>query len=311
MDPVTHAVIGVAVSKAAGNGIALSDPATMGIVIGSVFPDIDILLQKWGDYVYLKNHRGATHSILGLAASAALISAVLSGFYRGAGMQELFLWSMLGCLSHTFFDVFNSYGAKLLWPFNNKKFSLSLMTIFDPVFLALLMGYILSGGSIGQVFLGAFAAYLVFRMGMRLAVESGLKKKFKNCSVKLSVLPSMTGLFRWHFILKTEKSNIVGEKSALKGDEKIMRTLHEIQDEAMDAVLHSAIGKFFREFTPLFHVTREKVGGVTRYIFIDLRYYVRNNFLHHGVLEFDRNNSIVKETFNPYSMSRCNLISGR
>ncbi|MCR4436627.1 MAG: metal-dependent hydrolase [Clostridiales bacterium] len=77
MDPVTHAVIGMVISKMAGDGPNISGAVSAGIIIGSVFPDIDIVLRKWGNCVYLKHHRGATHSILGLAVSAAFISLVL------------------------------------------------------------------------------------------------------------------------------------------------------------------------------------------------------------------------------------------
>lgn len=310
MDPVTHAVIGMTVAKITGNGIVLSEPATVGIVVGSVFPDIDILMQKMGDYVYLKNHRGATHSIFGLAVSAMFIALVLSGFYQGSSILNLFLWSMVGCLSHTFFDIFNSYGAKLFWPFYDKKFSLSLLIVFDPMLLAVLAGYVVSRGDTRKIFLGVAVAYLVSRVVMRLWVTSGLKRKFNNC-VRISVLPSMTGLLRWHFILETKDYNIVGEKNVLRRGERIIKTLCKIQDEALDKILYSPVGEFFSEFTPLFHVACEKAGEITRYIFIDMRYYVRNKFLHHAVLEVDSNNSIVKETFHPYSMNRSNLISTR
>ena len=116
MDPLTHTVIGLAVAKVTGNPAVMSEPATMCIVVGSVFPDIDILLQKWGDAIYLKNHRGVTHSILGLIASSVLIGGAASLIYH-TGFLSMFLWALLGCFAHGFFDTLNAFGAKLLWPF--------------------------------------------------------------------------------------------------------------------------------------------------------------------------------------------------
>lgn len=304
MDPITHAVIGMAVSKAAGNQIALSDAATIAVVAGSVFPDIDILFQKWGDYVYLKNHRGMTHSIFGLAASALFIAIVLGGFYPGTGLGSLFLWSLLGCSSHTFFDIFNSYGAKLLWPFNNKKFSLSLLVVFDPIFVGVLIGYIYSKGSAQGVLLAAFALYMLYRSIMRWYVRLDLSRKYGEDCEKISILPSMTGLFRWHFILEGKSCNIVGEKNVINSNINIIKKLHKLQDGVVNKVMVSPVGKFFSEFTPLSHVACEKEDGVTRYVFTDLRYYIRNKFLHHAVLEVDDTDSIVKSSFNPYSMKR-------
>jgi hypothetical protein len=40
-----------------------------------------------------------------------------------------------------------------------------------------------------------------------------------------------------------------------------------------------------------------------------MRYYLRNNFLHHGVLEIDENNLVIRQTFNAYSMNRSRMIS--
>ncbi len=135
MDPITHGIIGAAVARLTGNSITISDAATVSIVVGSIFPDIDIVFQKWGDYVYLKNHRGLTHSILGIIISSIFLAISLSFLYRGTGIYELFMWSFAGGLSHSAFDLLNSYGAKLLWPFCNKKFSLGILNTFDPLFL--------------------------------------------------------------------------------------------------------------------------------------------------------------------------------
>ena len=304
MDPVTHAVIGMAISKMTGNAIALTEPASLAIIIGSVFPDIDIILQKWGDYVYLKNHRGVTHSIIGLIISSMLIAAVMSIFFPQSNIPGLFLWSLLGCLSHSFIDIFNSYGAKLMWPFFDKKFSLSLLLVFDPIFFGLLSGYVLSSGSIKSIFIICACIYLISRALMRLGVAIGLKKRFGVSSKDIKILPSMTGLFRWHFILEREDYDLVGEKNILKRGIKVFKRLYKLQGGTPDKILFSNVGRFFGEFTPLSHIVCINAGNITRYIFIDLRYFIRNNFLHHAVLEMDRDNRVVMESFNPYSIKR-------
>jgi inner membrane protein len=69
-------------------------------------------------------------------------------------------------------------------------------------------------------------------------------------------------------------------------------------------VLESPVGQFFSEFTPHYNIAEEMVDGNKRYVFTDLRYYMKNNFLHHAVLELDEKGMIVRQTFNPYSMNR-------
>ncbi|AUG58292.1 metal-dependent hydrolase [Acetivibrio saccincola] len=308
MDPLTHGVIGIALAKATGNEVSIADAATAAVVVGAVFPDIDIVFQKWGDYVYLKNHRGITHSVLGLVTSSVFIAFLLNFFYPGYGLLNLAFWALLGGISHTFFDIFNSYGAKLLWPFINKKFSLSLLTIFDPIFLISILGYIFTTGKFQNAFIIGFMVYLLFRVAMRLCVFKHLKKNFGKTSEKISLLPSMTGLFRWHFILEKKESSIVGEKNIFKKNVKLIKKLYKIQDDILEKVSKSNVGKFFADFTPIFHVDRELAGGITRYVFIDMRYYMRDKFLHHAILEMDEDGKIITSSFNPYSIKRVSKI---
>lgn len=310
MDPVTHAVIGAAISKISGNAVSVADPATVAVVIGSVFPDADILMQKWGDYAYLKNHRGASHSFLGIISSSLLIGAALSAVYHSADFFHLFLWALLGCCSHTFFDIFNSYGAQLLWPFKTKKFSLSLLLSFDPIFIGTLIGYIKSVGGAQYLFLEIFTAHLISRVLMRIIIRAKLRKQFCGLYDKISILPSMTGLFRWCCILENEVCSVVGESNILKHGVRVIKKLDKLKDEDNEKALLSPVGQFFKEFTPLFHIESEKVDGTTKYTFIDMRYYMRNNFLHHAILELDENGLITKACFNPYSMHRSCSIKG-
>lgn len=309
MDPITHAVIGMAVSKMSGNGVHLSDAVSTGIILGSVFPDIDIVLQKWGDYVYLKHHRGISHSFIGLAASSLLISFVLGGVYHYSNISGLFLWTFVGCLSHVFFDIFNSYGAKLLWPFCKRKISLSMLVIFDPLLIGAFLGYIFSNSNkLQRGFIGGMVIYIMLRAAMRGLVLKNLKRRFNGKFTRISLLPALTGIFRWHFILENENCNIVGEKRFIKSNIRIIQKLYKMRNKNIDKIICSPVGEFFSEFTPLYHIDCEKEGNITRYIFTDMRYYIKDDFLHHAILEMDEDNRIVKASFNPYSMNRSSLI---
>lgn len=307
MDPLTHTAIGLAVAKVTGNPAVLSEPATMCIVAGSVFPDIDILLQKWGDAIYLKNHRGVTHSILGLIASSLLIGGAAALFYH-TSFVSMFLWALLGSFSHAFFDTLNAFGAKLLWPILDKKYSLNMLITFDPVFISLLAGYIFTGGIVGNCLMAAFLIYFASRGITKLFVIRELYTLYGDEYGRISLLPSMKGLFKWHFILEGRDFNIVGEKDILRNRIRIVKKLEKVQDAKVKKVLFSAVGRFFSEFTPVFHISCEKDGDIKRYVFIDMRYYLNNKFLHHAVLELDKNNSVIKQTFNPYSINRSCII---
>lgn len=308
MDPITHGLIGLAIAKFTGNDISISDAATISIVVGSIFPDVDIVFQKWGDYVYLKNHRGLTHSILGIMASAALLALLLSSIFRGAGITNLFLWSLIGGLSHSAFDLLNSYGAKLLWPFCNKRFSFGIINSFDPLFFLTLTSCVLSKPAFYPAALTVLFSYIVLRILMKWFVSNELHKNYTTECGKVSLLPSLTSLFKWHFVLEEPHCNVVGEKNILKRNIKIFKVFDKLEDELLNKVSFSYVGRFFSEFTPVFHVMRESMDDVNRYVFVDMRYYMRDDFLHHAVLELDKNDNIVNASFNPYSMNRTSAI---
>ncbi len=308
MDPLTHTAIGLAVAKVTGNAALISDPATMCIVAGSVFPDIDILLQKKGDMAYLKNHRGATHSLVGTVGSSAFIAGMACLIYGNPHFLTMFFWALLGCWAHVIFDLFNSYGAKLFWPFIKKKFSLGMMITFDPVFIGLLAGYIFAGSKLDKIFLAVFILYFAYRVFAWILTVRTLEKTFGDSYEKISLLPSLKGLYKWHFILEAEDCSIICEKSFLRNRIKIVKRLNNTSDARADHIMDSETGRFFSEFTPVYHVSCEKNGRNNRYIFTDMRYFLRNKFLHHAVVETDENDLVIKQTFNPYSMSRCCVI---
>ena len=100
MDPITHAVVGLTIAVLAGEPLTVSNPAIIGCVAGAVIPDGDIIMQLKGDYVYLKNHRGVSHSIPMMFVYSGVL-AVLLRLLSDTALLKVFLFTLLGCFSHT------------------------------------------------------------------------------------------------------------------------------------------------------------------------------------------------------------------
>lgn len=311
MDPVTHAFVGMSAAKILQQGIDMTNPYTLAATIGSVFPDIDIMLQRWGDYVYLKNHRGVTHSIVGLIASSTIISFSLYMIFK-CSFIKLLLFSLIGSFSHLAIDMFNSYGAKILWPFINKKYSVSALTSFDPVVLAFSVLAVFTSGAVEWVFLLFCGAYIALRLYIRNNIKTHIEKRYQTRGrnkVKINVMPSMKGIYFWHLVIDTSKFVIVGNVNFITNKMVFAKRMRKLDDKTVKKALKSPVGRFFKEFTPVFHIKKEKQHEVTRYVFIDLRYYLRNKFLHHGVLEIDNKKGEVKNILKPYSQNRVVFIN--
>jgi len=76
MDNLTHTLFGLCLAK---SGLERATPlATATLVISSNLPDIDALMRLRGSLSNLEYHRGITHSFVGLAVLAGLLTLLLS-----------------------------------------------------------------------------------------------------------------------------------------------------------------------------------------------------------------------------------------
>lgn len=305
MDPISHIIGGIALSKAAQPYVNAGNMITTAFVIGSLLPDADIILQRWGDYRYLKNHRGASHSLIGIAAASLFVAAILTSISTNNGFITLFLCCFIGGIGHVTLDIFNSYGVEVLWPLVNKKVTLSSLPIIDPIIIGTLIGYIFSPRKIGLSFIFAGLTYIALRMAMKFAARFKLSKIYKGKHRRIHILPSTTRIFNWHFIIDNKESNIIGEINASLKKIRIFRELPKVEEDLSCKIKDTVILNFFKKFTPLYHISYKKIGGeISEFLLTDMRYFIRNNFLHHATAIFDSENNLLKAFFQPYSIQR-------
>src|SRR5699024_7389214 len=99
MDTGTHVVMGVALG-----GLATLDPVfahdpvlynavLAGTLIGSQAPDFDTILKLKNNAVYIRNHRGMTHSIPAVIMWGILISFLIFVFVPEVNFLHLWLWT--------------------------------------------------------------------------------------------------------------------------------------------------------------------------------------------------------------------------
>ncbi|MBZ4687381.1 MAG: rane-bound metal-dependent hydrolase [Clostridiales bacterium] len=308
MDPITHTLAGAVVASFSGRELSISEPIYLGAMLGSVAPDLDIVFQLKGDMCYLKYHRGFSHSIFGLGIFAFLITGLLLLFYPQAEFSTLFLWTFVGGLSHTVLDVLNSYGAKALWPFNNKKLNIGILTIFDPVLVLIMLSTI-----VGRFYshlstwfgTSALIMYLVFRYLIAIKIRKILINRYGDKIIKVNVLPSMVSIWNWHFLVECNNKLIVGEMKFFSWKLKVKKIFRKQRNHpVVKAALDSRLGKMFKEFTPIFHVfcKRKKYGHEVK--FVDLRYLFKDEFIHSATGFFNKQQQLIKGLFHPYSQQK-------
>lgn len=309
MDPITHAVVGLGIAVLAGEPLTASNPAIIGCVAGAIIPDGDIIMQLKGDYVYLKNHRGLSHSIPMMFVYAGALTGLLWLVFGNIALFKVLLFALLGCFSHIALDITNSYGAQILWPLNKKRITLDLLLVYDPVLILVCLTIILPyTRSIIPPYLAVliFAGYLGLRCLMKkLAQDIAFKNmggKYK--SVHFRIMPSMIGLIKWHFVLDTGVEKVIGEVNIFPRRFKIIGIKRNLEKSLYKLALETPIAKFFSQFTPIFHIDCEKKEGSYTFEFIDLRYYIARDFLHHATAVINKDLEVVTSLFHPYTMSR-------
>ncbi|HEY6306229.1 MAG TPA: metal-dependent hydrolase [Candidatus Angelobacter sp.] len=149
LEPITHLLTGACISRAGLN--RTTGLATLTLVLATEAPDLDVVYYFVGGSVTgFEHHRGFTHTFLGAPVVAAIVVAVVYGFYRLMARRGwkpklaprwslLYAYALLGALVHIFQDFSNHYGVRPLAPFNPRWYSWDIVFIFDPIMLAALI----------------------------------------------------------------------------------------------------------------------------------------------------------------------------
>jgi membrane-bound metal-dependent hydrolase YbcI (DUF457 family) len=151
MEPVTHALTSIALGRAGLNKI--TRVATPMLVVSGMVADVDWLTRLGSAGAFLHGHRTATHSLVGTAAIITCVSAVfwLAGRkFPGlaVGIFPAALICTVGAGVHLLMDMLNSYGVKLLWPFDSKWYAWDLADSVD----AWIIFFLLCGLLIPELF---------------------------------------------------------------------------------------------------------------------------------------------------------------
>ena len=152
MDNITHSLIGLVEGEfffSRQNNISLKNRPLLrrsvvltASVVANNFPDLDFLFFKLtpGPLGYLVQHRGYTHTALGLIPQAIIIC--LFGFIIRVSRKippprlkltlDFIAIVIIGLISHLVADSWNTYGIHPFWPWNSKWYYGDAVFIAEP-----------------------------------------------------------------------------------------------------------------------------------------------------------------------------------
>jgi inner membrane protein len=134
MDPVTHVAGGILVGQAVCHRFPTGKWLIVFTALCAWIPDIDNVVTFLGPEAYMRYHRGLTHSILGGAVLAALLTAAFRPLSRAAPFLKVFALAYGCILLHDLLDVITTYGTQILLPFSDARIGLPAVFIVDPIY---------------------------------------------------------------------------------------------------------------------------------------------------------------------------------
>ncbi len=143
MDPCTQGLLGACLASCLGKEKNIRSAIVCGAVGGAV-PDLDIFIRSSNDpLLTIEFHRHFTHSIFFLPIGSLLVSVVLFFFVKNIlDFKRILLFVFLGMLTHGFLDSCTTYGTSIFWPLSDKRISMNIISIIDPIFTLILIFFL-------------------------------------------------------------------------------------------------------------------------------------------------------------------------
>lgn len=206
MDPVTHGLIGATAAESFANKRTFRAAAFTGMV-SALLADLDVFIYSSSDPLFnLELHRQFTHSIVFIPIGALVATILLWWFVKKyLTVKETYLFSLAGYATAGLTDVFTSYGVHLFWPFTDARYSLDIISVFDPLFT---LGVILLTGIafykrkqlFAWIALGWMAIYLFFGLTQQrkaIHVAQQMAEANDHDIAQLIVKPTIANQWLW------------------------------------------------------------------------------------------------------------------
>lgn len=304
LDTGTHIVMGVAIS-----GIALADPviaadtttmyaAMGGIVIGSLIPDVDTVLKLRNNAVYIRHHRGITHSMPAVMLWPIILTALLLLVMPGANMLHVWLWTFLAVFLHVFVDIFNAYGTQALRPFSKKWVAIGVINTFDPVIFVLhVLAIALWSFRFNPltIFISLYVViffYYLLRFAIKGAVKHAVANRLPDAT-EIIISPTIR-FFQWRIVASSDQCHYVGRAygRAITIYDRFNR--EPIPDfPEVEVAMKDANVKAFTEFSPIYRWEITKIKDICEIRLIDLRYRSNDYYPFVAVAHIDEDLNVV------------------
>jgi len=299
LDTGTHVVMGIALGGLATlDPVVASNSATatsvlIATIAGSQIPDIDTVLKLRNNAIYIRNHRGVTHSMPAVLLWPLILLAVIFPFFPGANLLHLWGWTFAAVFIHVFVDIFNAYGTQALRPFTSKWVALGVINTFDPIIFGIHVAAIviwIIGADPGYTFLWMFViliGYYLLRFYAQAKVRSAVRKLIPDAT---DIITSPTMKFNfWRIAAMNEEEFFVGR--AMGTNIVIYDRFKRVpvpKTPVLEAAKKDSNLAAFLSFSPVYRWELDEYDDHYEVRFIDLRYRSNGHYPFVAVVQLDQ-----------------------
>ncbi|MFD1020603.1 metal-dependent hydrolase [Thalassobacillus hwangdonensis] len=299
MDTGTHIVMGVALG-----GLATLDPVVqqdpqlfnavlIGTLVGSQAPDFDTVLKLRNNAVYIRHHRGITHSMPAVAFWGISLTGLIYAFNPEVSFLHLWLWTFLAVILHVFVDVFNAYGTQAYRPFTKRWVAYGFINTFDPyIFLMHIAGIIAwnLGANPGLTWLLIYfviAMYYFKRFFDKRELVKLIHEHFDDV-IQIATSPTIRQN-EWRIAITTNTHFYVGqaENGHIHILDEFVRKPIPTEDPIMQKAMTDHNIRAFLSFSPVYRWEMSYYDEYTEVRFIDLRYRAKGRYPFVAVAQVD------------------------
>lgn len=305
MDTGTHIVMGVALG-----GLATLDPTVqsnptlfhavlVGTVVGSHAPDFDTIFKLKNNATYIRQHRGASHSLPAILMWSLLVSGAIYLFVPEVSYLTLWLWTLLAVSIHVFVDLFNAYGTQAFRPFTKKWIAKGFINTFDPYIFFLNVAGIAAwalGANPGYTWLIIYTVIVLYYI-KRYMDKREIVQKIKEYlpdTVAVATSPTLKQNY-WRVAITTRDRYYVG--SVENRHIEIIDEFYRVplpDTEVIRAAIQDKNISSFLNFSPVYRwELNTDENDVTEVRFIDLRYRSKGHYPFVAVVKLDQNLEVI------------------
>jgi len=185
MDTVTHGLTGLLLARAMPEKWKGGHPKTATAIVGlaAVLPDADNAASLFGSEIYLRIHRGLSHSLPGICVTSFLLALLFARYGKIKDRRAVFLLALMGQFSHVVLDLLNSYGTQIFQPFSDARYALDILFVVDLAFTAIVVaGIALSRANPFRA--RAALAVLVAYVGVAALLHEGAREAVREAALR-------------------------------------------------------------------------------------------------------------------------------